>query len=88
MRLWLGVQQVFLCPGETGGVVDAVLVWFELELAEGIALNTGPEEAGELGHWGQAMFALPAPRGLAEKGGALRVRLRVRGSVLELLWPT
>ncbi len=46
----------------------------------------GPEEAGELGHWGQAMFALPAPRGL-EKGDALRVRLRVRGSVLELLWP-
>eukprot|EP01046_Picozoa_sp_COSAG06_P010536 COSAG06_NODE_576_length_14051_cov_5.354644_13_plen_97_part_00 len=85
---------------EPGGRVDAVLVWFELELlsdtkggaaaaaaaagGEGEAgsstadradtsedegrqgreqayrLNTGPEEAGVLGHWGQALYVSSA----------------------------
>ena len=93
---------------EPGGRVDAVLVWFELELLsdtkggaaaaaatataaggegepgsstadkagasedegrqgqeEAYRLNTGPEEAGVLGHWGQALYvssaAAPTP---------------------------
>ncbi len=93
--------------------VDAVLVWFDLtvldtgseegnDVRERFQLNTGPEQAGVLGHWGQAAFFIPPPQPYLKVGDTLSFTLRVMpngerndskdddefelGSVLELLW--
>ena len=72
---------------EPGGTVDGVLVWFELTLSSEHSLNTGPDQAGELGHWGQALYVIPPPQPYVKAGDVLEFRLRVsKGSVLELLW--
>lgn len=98
---------------EPQGRVDAVLVWFELTLIETrseeggdvrerFQLNTGPEQTGVLGHWGQAAYFIPPPQPYLKAGDTLSFTLQVvpkgqrdnssgggeheLGSVLELLW--
>ncbi len=52
--------------------VDCVLGWFDATLAEGIILQTGP---GQVTHWGQTLFPLPAFQ--AHPGGVLELHLTV-----------
>jgi len=57
-----GLSPVASLDGETkqlqvqvndSGAAQAVVFWFDLELAEGVSLSSGPFEAGS--HWGQAV---------------------------------
>jgi hypothetical protein len=45
--------KVVTVPIVEKGAVQAIVYWFDLDLADGIAYSTGPSE--EKSHWGQAL---------------------------------
>ncbi|MET9674021.1 50S ribosomal protein L11 methyltransferase [Streptomyces sp. NPDC006482] len=51
-------QQFEITPVESGAA-HAVVMWFELDLAEGITLSNSPSDSGS--HWKQAIQTLPEP---------------------------
>jgi hypothetical protein len=65
------------CPGGCG--VNAVLVFPELDLIEGISISTDPARAAATCSWHPYAYRLPSPIQIAA-GGTARVRYRYRSS--------
>ncbi|GGG62663.1 hypothetical protein GCM10011415_06260 [Salipiger pallidus] len=81
VRPKLGAASTMLdLPCSAHGMIHAVLVFFEMQLAPGIIVSNG---AGNGGHWGRTAFLLDRPVP-SEPGSSLRLSARHDGAELSL----
>src|SRR5690606_6645587 len=65
------------------GTAHGLLLWFECELADGIAFSTGPDQPPRI--YGVSMLPLSAPVGVAA-GDAIEVDLRADFTGADYFW--
>ncbi len=58
---------------DSPGEIDGVMLWFELDLAEGVSLDADPTSSGADHHWKTPVHLLPAPLPAA-RGITLEIR--------------